>query len=164
MKRSQLVIAALTFSSVGAIAAANNTSADASTSSSRSYTASMPNDNSQVSQIQQALNDKGFNVGPVDGQMGPKTKAALKQFQQAQGLQASGKLDQQTVAALSIGTSSPSAASEMSNTGTPSSSTPSTTSTPGTTTGASSPNGPATPNSSDTSGFSPQSPPPAQAK
>ena len=157
MKRNHILIAALALSSAGAFAAANDTSANVTSSSSRSYTASMPNDNPQVSQIQQALNDKGFNVGPVDGHMGPKTKAALKQFQQAQGLQASGKLDPQTVAALSIGASAPSAASEMSNTA-------STTSTPGTATDASSPNSSTTPNSSDTSGFSPQSPPPAQAK
>lgn len=115
MKRSQLVFAALTFSSVGAFAAANDTSSNASTSSSQSYTASVPGNNAQVSQVQQALIDQGFDIGTVDGQMGPKTKAALKQFQQQKGLQASGKLDQQTLAALTTSSSSfPSASRESS--------------------------------------------------
>ena len=150
MKRSQLVIAALTFSSVGAFAAANDTSSNASTSSSQSYTASVPGDNAQVSQIQQALNEQGFNVGTVDGQMGPRTKAALKQFQQQKGLQASGKLDQQTLAALTVnGNGASTSASTSSQQSSPSTSTPS--STPSDTSGASSPN-------SGTGGFSPQSP------
>ena len=164
MKRSQLVIAALTLSSVGAFAAANDTSANTSRSSSQSYTASLPGDNSQVSQIQQALNEKGYSVGAVDGQMGPKTKSALKQFQQAQGLQASGKVDQQTLAALSIGANGPNASAEMSNATSSTSSTPST---PSTSTGASTPNSPNTPDSSSSSGnsgFSPQTPPSAQGK
>ena len=170
MKRSQLVIAALTLSSVGAFAAANDTSANTSRSSSQSYTASLPGDNSQVSQIQQALNEKGYNVGAVDGQMGPKTKSALKQFQQAQGLQASGKVDQQTLAALSIGANGPNASAEMSNATSSTSSTQSTSSTPSTpstSTGASTPNSPNTPDSSSSSGnsgFSPQTPPSAQGK
>ena len=165
MKRIQLVISALTLSSVGAFAAANDTSASTTSSSSQSYTASIPNDNSQVSQIQQALNDQGYNVGAVDGQMGPKTKAALKQFQQAKGLQASGKLDQQTVAMLT--TNSASSNTSSSNSTSSDTSSPSSSSTPSTTTGATSPNSPTTPSSSgnpassDNSGFSPQTPPAA---
>jgi peptidoglycan hydrolase-like protein with peptidoglycan-binding domain len=62
---------------------------------------------SPVSDAQRALNDKGFNVGPADGQMGARTKAALKQFQQMQGLPASGQLDAQTLAALNVGSASP---------------------------------------------------------
>ena len=114
MKLRQLVIAALACTSVGAIAAANPTSANTTQSSDQSYSSpfasqanvssqqssSAQGDSSQVSQIQQALNDKGLNAGPVDGKMGPKTKSALKQFQQQQGLQASGQLDSQTLAAL----------------------------------------------------------------
>jgi peptidoglycan hydrolase-like protein with peptidoglycan-binding domain len=108
MKLRKLVIATLTLSSAGAIAAANETSANTQPSSSQSYSstsqASSQGD-SQVSQIQQALNDAGLNAGPVDGKMGPKTKSALKQFQQQKGLQASGSLDQQTLAALNTGSS-----------------------------------------------------------
>ena len=166
MKRNHILIAALALSSAGAFAAANDTSASVTASSSPSYTASVPNDNSQVSQIQQALNAQGYNVGSVDGQMGPKTKAALKQFQQAKGLQASGKLDQQTVAMLTTNTGSSSTSSNIGN----SSDTSAPSTTPGMTTGATSPNSPTTPSSSttppssDNAGFSPQTPPSTKGK
>ena len=44
----------------------------------------------------------GHDAGAADGKMGPKTQAALKEFQQSKGLQASGQLDQKTVAALGV--------------------------------------------------------------
>jgi hypothetical protein len=37
-------------------------------------------------ELQQALKDKGFYKGPVDGDIGPKTKAAIKAFKIANGL------------------------------------------------------------------------------
>ncbi|HET8748111.1 MAG TPA: peptidoglycan-binding domain-containing protein, partial [Ramlibacter sp.] len=52
-------------------------------------------------QVQEKLSAAGHEVQP-DGIMGPKTQAALKEFQQKQGLQASGQLDQQTLAALGV--------------------------------------------------------------
>lgn len=57
---------------------------------------------SDVRQIQQALKDKGFDAGPIDGQLGPQTEQALRSFQQAQGLQATGQIDQKTMAALGV--------------------------------------------------------------
>jgi len=59
-------------------------------------------DSSTVKQAQQALNDKGFNVGAADGVIGPKTQAALEKFQQSKGLSGSGSLDSQTLAALGV--------------------------------------------------------------
>ena len=41
-----------------------------------------------------------LGVLPADGKMGPRTEAAIKDFQRAKGLQPSGKLDQETLAAL----------------------------------------------------------------
>ncbi|HEY8554737.1 MAG TPA: peptidoglycan-binding domain-containing protein [Burkholderiales bacterium] len=55
-----------------------------------------------VRQVQQTLNDQGFNAGPVDGKWGPKTQSAVKNFQQAKGLQPTGELDQETLAELNI--------------------------------------------------------------
>src|SRR5439155_18621641 len=100
--------------------------------------------------VQQALKDKGHDPGPIDGRMGPKTQAALKDFQKAEGIKESGRLDSDTMAKLGVqgmsgsaGTSSPSAspatdkatsggsaspspsAPSSSGTGSPSSSTPS---------------------------------------
>jgi peptidoglycan hydrolase-like protein with peptidoglycan-binding domain len=66
----------------------------------------------QVKAAQQALKDKGQDPGPVDGVMGPKTQAALKAFQQAEGLTATGRLDAETMAKLGVseaGGSSPAA-------------------------------------------------------
>ena len=53
-------------------------------------------------QVQQSLNDQGYNAGPVDGIWGPKTAAALKKFQGDHGLQANGQIDAQTITALGI--------------------------------------------------------------
>lgn len=52
-----------------------------------------------VKSVQEALNKQGANLS-VDGKMGPKTKAAIKSFQQAHGLKATGHLDKATRAAL----------------------------------------------------------------
>jgi len=57
---------------------------------------------SQIRQAQQALDQKGFNAGRADGKLGPETKQALQSFQQSQGLQVTGQLDQQTMAKLGI--------------------------------------------------------------
>jgi Putative peptidoglycan binding domain len=40
--------------------------------------------------IQEALNTAGHDAGPLDGQMGPRTRAAIKSYQQANGLAADG--------------------------------------------------------------------------
>ena len=56
----------------------------------------------EVRQVQQHLKDKGVDVGAVDGVMGPKTRSALKSFQQQQGLTASGDLDSSTLTALGV--------------------------------------------------------------
>ena len=55
-----------------------------------------------VKQAQEKLSAAGKDVGTPDGKMGPKTQAALKDFQQEKGLQASGQLDHETLAALDI--------------------------------------------------------------
>lgn len=60
----------------------------------------------QVRDAQQQLSQRGHDPGPVDGVMGEKTRAAVKDFQQAQGMPATGQLDRQTVAALGNGSAS----------------------------------------------------------
>lgn len=56
----------------------------------------------QMKQVQQKLKDEGLYKGEIDGQMGPNTKQALEQFQKKNGLQETGRLDQQTLAALDV--------------------------------------------------------------
>ena len=67
---------------------------------------------SDVSSMQQMLIDKGYDVGATgaDGKFGPKTAAAVKQFQQDFGLQADGIAGDQTMSALNRLGAKPSAA------------------------------------------------------
>ena len=54
----------------------------------------------EVKGLQARLKNLGYDCGPVDGILGPKTSATLCQFQKAQGLAESGKSDQPTRNAL----------------------------------------------------------------
>jgi peptidoglycan hydrolase-like protein with peptidoglycan-binding domain len=58
----------------------------------------------RVMKIQQALKDKGFYSGPVDGVMGPATRNAIRSFQQANNLHvtADRSMDDDTRRALGI--------------------------------------------------------------
>jgi hypothetical protein len=49
-----------------------------------------------IANAQKTLNELGYTAGPVDGLMGPKTRAAITQFQVASGIPASGQLDAKT--------------------------------------------------------------------
>jgi peptidoglycan hydrolase-like protein with peptidoglycan-binding domain len=53
-------------------------------------------------QVQERLQTVGFNPGAIDGSMGPQTSQALRSFQNAQGLRATGDLDEPTLNALGI--------------------------------------------------------------
>jgi peptidoglycan hydrolase-like protein with peptidoglycan-binding domain len=56
----------------------------------------------QVKAVQQALKDQGHDPGDIDGVMGPKTQSALRDYQQKQGLKATGRLDAETQAKLGV--------------------------------------------------------------
>jgi len=68
----------------------------------QSQTAHMNLDRSQIEKVQHALDQKGFKAGRADGVLGPETEAALRSFQQDQKLQATGQIDEQTLAALGL--------------------------------------------------------------
>src|SRR5689334_8337955 len=55
-----------------------------------------------VRQVQTALKSRGFDPGRTDGVMGPKTMAAVRNFQSSRGLTASGMIDDSTMNALQI--------------------------------------------------------------
>lgn len=57
--------------------------------------------------VQQKLHEEGFDAGPVNGDFGTKTQAALAQFQLSRTLPASGMLDADTLSALGIRASEP---------------------------------------------------------
>src|SRR5262245_25167743 len=56
---------------------------------------------SRVEAIQTALKNSGEDVSP-DGVWGPKTVAALRDFQQKQGLKATGHMDRATALKLNL--------------------------------------------------------------
>jgi len=126
----KLAIAAMMASATAAFAASQATSNQ---------------DSSTVKQAQQALNDKGFNVGAADGVIGPKTQAALEKFQQSKGLSGSGSLDSQTLAALGVSGDASASTSTTASNSSSFSPTMDTTSTPSTTTTSPSTNQPSSP-------------------
>jgi peptidoglycan hydrolase-like protein with peptidoglycan-binding domain len=79
----------------------SQTSASApSTQSSSAVTSPVNVSEDQIKAAQQQLKTAGDYKGSVDGKMGPEMKQALEQFQKQHGLQATGALDQETLAAL----------------------------------------------------------------
>ena len=56
----------------------------------------------KVREAQQALQRAGFDPGPIDGMMGPKTAEALREFQNSKNVQVTGKLNEETLSALNI--------------------------------------------------------------
>ena len=76
-------------------------SSGSSGSSSSGYVApAQPSDVLPIADIQKQLNDLGYSVGTVDGQKGPNTVQAIKNFQIEYGLPVSGIVDWQTEAYL----------------------------------------------------------------
>jgi hypothetical protein len=53
-------------------------------------------------EAQQALRDRGYNPGPIDGSMGTRTREAIKSFQSASGLETTGTLNDETAQKLGI--------------------------------------------------------------
>lgn len=54
----------------------------------------------RVMATQQALKEKGFDPGPIDGVMGLRTASALKEYQKSEHLNMTGKMDSDTIAKL----------------------------------------------------------------
>jgi hypothetical protein len=71
-------------------------------SNSAAQTAGGIDDAMLVLLAQQSLKDKGYDAGKPDGHWGPKTEEALRSFQSANGIDATGQLDYPTMVALGI--------------------------------------------------------------
>ena len=56
----------------------------------------------EIKKLQEALKAKGHDPSPIDGIMGAKTRAAIKEFQEASGLKGTGRLDDQTAEKLGV--------------------------------------------------------------
>ncbi|HKY94178.1 MAG TPA: peptidoglycan-binding protein [Kiloniellales bacterium] len=56
----------------------------------------------QVKSVQQALNSRGYDAGPADGALGPRTRGAIRAFQIANGMTATGAIDKALLASLGV--------------------------------------------------------------
>ena len=55
-----------------------------------------------VANVQSALQEQGYYQGEVDGVLGPQTRAALAEYQSAQGLEPTGLVDEPTLETLGM--------------------------------------------------------------
>src|SRR4051794_2134915 len=110
-KLSYLLLASATAVSLSAVAGGNQkqsqgqsdqTQAQSSQSSQGSQSTQSSQSPDVVKQAQEKLSAAGMDAGTADGKPGPKTQAAVKEFQQSKGIQGSGQLDRQTLAALGV--------------------------------------------------------------
>jgi hypothetical protein len=60
----------------------------------------MPETPSPVAAVQEMLNSLGYDAGPNDGLMGPKTRGAIREFQTDAGLPVTGRIDSELLAQL----------------------------------------------------------------
>ena len=56
-----------------------------------------------VKKVQQSLSDKGYYAGPVDGVLGSRTRAGIRQYQASEKLTVTGRLDAETAGKLGVG-------------------------------------------------------------
>jgi hypothetical protein len=56
-----------------------------------------------IKEVQKSLSDKGFDTGPADGYLGPRTRAGIRQFQESEKLPVTGRLDAETAGKLGVG-------------------------------------------------------------
>jgi hyperosmotically inducible protein len=78
----------------------NQLTYDPARSTGRAAGVKAPGSHTRVKAMQQALTDRGFDPGPVDGVMGPRTTSALMEYQKSEKLTVSGQLDVDTAAKL----------------------------------------------------------------
>ena len=104
MKISHLVIAGTAVLSLGAIATGAQARGDIQAQTGQAAHAQVQAGLSAdvVRQAQEKLSAAGHDVGRADGIIGARTKQGLKAFQQSKGIEATGQLDQQTLAALGV--------------------------------------------------------------
>lgn len=59
-------------------------------------------DRDDVKEVQQALMNKGYYNGPIDGVAGSKTRSGVKEFQQDEDLPATGRINAATLERLNV--------------------------------------------------------------
>jgi osmotically-inducible protein OsmY len=54
----------------------------------------------EVRAMQEALKERGYDPGAIDGVMGPRTASALREYQRTENLRVTGQMDAETVSSL----------------------------------------------------------------
>ncbi|HEU4439523.1 MAG TPA: peptidoglycan-binding domain-containing protein [Methylomirabilota bacterium] len=80
---------------------ARGVAADATAAAARPGTAPQPAPR-YVRDAQRALRDLGYEPGPVDGIVGPRTREALARYQRSEKIAVTGRLDPETMVRLDI--------------------------------------------------------------
>jgi His-Xaa-Ser repeat protein HxsA len=74
-----------------------------SSSSTRSYRSESDYDESSLEvDVQQALRRRGYYDGPIDGDIGPGSRSAIRAYQADRGLSVTGRIDSSLLRALGI--------------------------------------------------------------
>ena len=103
MMRIRLAVAAILLLPLGALAAKDFTSLHPEEAHPDSREHVSPDPYSDfIKRLQEKLHSQGFDAGPVNGDFGTKTQAALAQFQLSRAIPASGQLDDATLAELGL--------------------------------------------------------------
>jgi peptidoglycan hydrolase-like protein with peptidoglycan-binding domain len=55
-----------------------------------------------IRKVQKSLSDKGYDAGPVDGVLGSRTRAGIRQYQASEKLPVTGRLDAETAGKLGV--------------------------------------------------------------
>jgi len=64
--------------------------------------ASAADSKSDIKKVQQTLRDKGYAPGQIDGYLGPQTRQAIGQYQKAENLPVTQRLDAETAGKLGL--------------------------------------------------------------
>jgi peptidoglycan hydrolase-like protein with peptidoglycan-binding domain len=123
MKLSSIVLATAVSLAIGSVAYAQQGQDPGAEQSEKATQAQGQGKRMQMSaetvrQVQEQLTAKGHDAGPVDGIFGKQTRKALKDFQKAEGIQPTGKLNPETLAALGVEDASTASGEQPSDAGT----------------------------------------------
>jgi peptidoglycan hydrolase-like protein with peptidoglycan-binding domain len=113
MTKSHLAAALLAFGSLAALPACTSPTYYR-TSSAAPMPATQELSPGMVRQVQTALQQQNLYNGAIDGIWGPQTQSAVQSFQQSHGLNPTGRLTDQTLAALNLPTSNAAPAAQSS--------------------------------------------------
>lgn len=100
MKKYLAVVAVVALSLCGLVSAQTDDQSANKTENTKQTIRLTP---SVIRAAQQKLDDAGYKSGTPDGVLGPQTRAAIRKYQQDQGLKVNGMLDEGTLSKLDVG-------------------------------------------------------------